>query len=128
VKPASCGRATLSAGGSWGQSAASRDLRRLSYSVEDAADAFSRVGGVAHVAGKSAARQSAEREQQENEQDKRLDNLEQQAPPTPDPPAQDAPAATPSIRSAQPQFAALHEQGALTDDEFATAKARLLGG
>ena len=26
------------------------------------------------------------------------------------------------------QLAALHEQGALTDDEFATAKARLLSG
>ena len=26
------------------------------------------------------------------------------------------------------QLAALHEQGALTDDEFATAKARLLNG
>ena len=26
------------------------------------------------------------------------------------------------------QLAALHEQGALTDDEFTTAKARLLGG
>jgi hypothetical protein len=26
------------------------------------------------------------------------------------------------------QLAALHEQGALTDDEFAAAKARLLGG
>jgi hypothetical protein len=25
------------------------------------------------------------------------------------------------------QLAALHEQGALTDDEFATAKAKLLG-
>ena len=26
------------------------------------------------------------------------------------------------------RLAALHEQGALTDDEFAAAKARLLGG
>ena len=44
-----------------------------------------------------------------------------------DPPAQDAPAAAPSMPDQLKQLAALHEQGALTDDEFATAKARLLG-
>ena len=46
---------------------------------------------------------------------------------TADPPAQDAPAAAPSMPDQLKQLAALHEQGALTDDEFATAKARLLG-
>ena len=85
------------------------------------------VGGGAYAVGKSAARRSAEGEQQENEQGERLDNLEQ-APATRDPPAQDAPAAAPSMPDQLNQLAALHEQGALTDDEFATAKARLLSG
>ena len=84
------------------------------------------VGGGAYVAGKKVARRSAEQGQQENEQDERLATLEEQAPATPDPPAQDAPAAAPSIPD-QLKLAALHEQVALTDDEFATAKARLLG-
>ena len=83
------------------------------------------VGGGAYVAGKRVAQRSAEQGQQENEQDERLDDLEQQAPA---PPAQEAPAAAPSMPDQLKQLAALHEQGALTDDEFATAKARLLGG
>jgi Short C-terminal domain len=101
------------------------------------------VGGGAYVAGKKVAQRSAEQGQQENEQDERLATLEEQAPATPDPPAQDAPAgdapagdapaadapaAPPSMPDQLSQLAALHEQGALTDDEFATAKARLLGG
>ncbi|HEU0166412.1 MAG TPA: SHOCT domain-containing protein [Chloroflexota bacterium] len=36
--------------------------------------------------------------------------------------------ATVSGRGQLNQLAILHEQGALTDDEFATAKARLLSG
>jgi hypothetical protein len=94
------------------------------------------VGGGAYVAGKKVAQRSAEQGQQENEQDERLATLEEQAPATPDPPAQDAPAAPAADAPAAAatmsdqlkQLAALHEQGALTDDEFATAKARLLGG
>ena len=38
------------------------------------------------------------------------------------------PAAAPSMPDQLNQLADLHERGALTDDEFATAKARLLGG
>jgi hypothetical protein len=94
------------------------------------------VGGGAYVAGKKVAQRSAEQGQHENEQDERLATLEEQAPATPDSPAQDAPAApaadAPAAAASMPdqlkQLAALHEQGALTDDEFATAKARLLGG
>ncbi|HWM99179.1 MAG TPA: SHOCT domain-containing protein [Streptosporangiaceae bacterium] len=90
------------------------------------------VGDGAYVAGKRVAQRSAEQGQQENEQDERLATLEDQAPATPDPPAQDAPAAdapaaAPSMPDQLNQLAALHEKGALTDDEFATAKARLLG-
>jgi hypothetical protein len=82
------------------------------------------VGGGAYIAGKKVAQRSAEQGQQENEQDERLATLEDQAP---DPPAQDAPAAASSMPDQLKQLAALHEQGTLTDDEFATAKARLLG-
>jgi len=85
------------------------------------------VGGGAYVAGKKVAQRSAEQGQQGNEQDERLATPEEQAPATPDPPAQDAPAAAPSMPDQLSQLATLHEQGALTDDEFATAKARLLG-
>ena len=85
------------------------------------------VGGGAYVAGKRVAQRSAEQGQQENEQDERLATLEEQASASPDPPAQDAPVAAPSMPDQLKQLAALHEQGALTDDEFATAKARLLG-
>ena len=90
------------------------------------------VGGGAYVAGKKVAQRSAEQGQaeqgqQENEQDERLATLEDRALATADPPAQDAPAAAPSMPDQLNQLAALHEQGALTDDEFATAKARLLG-
>jgi len=85
------------------------------------------VGGGAYVAGKKVAQRSAEQGQQENEQDERLATLEEQASASPDLPAQDAPAAALSMPDQLKQLAALHEQGALTDDEFATAKARLLG-
>src|SRR6267142_941046 len=90
------------------------------------------VGGGAYVAGKKVAQRSAEQGQaeqgqQENEQDERLATPDDQAPATTDPPAQDAPAAAPSMPDQLNQLAALHEQGTLTDDEFATAKARLLG-
>ena len=36
--------------------------------------------------------------------------------------------ATPSMTDQLSQLATLHQQGALTDDEFAAAKAKLLGG
>ena len=47
---------------------------------------------------------------------------QQQAPPPPAPPA-----AGPSMADQLQQLAALHQQGMLTDDEFAAAKAKLLG-
>ena len=103
------------------------------------------VGGAAYYAGKRGQRHSYA----EAEQDQRLADLEQQqqyavpaqapppapayapppapayAPPAPAP----APAAAPSGIAAQlEQLAALRQQGALTDEEFAAAKARLLAG
>lgn len=80
------------------------------------------VGGGAYVAGKKVAQRSAEQGQQEDEQNERIGDLEQQAPPEPD---QQAPA--PSMLDHLNQLTALHAQGALTDDEFSSAKAKLLG-
>jgi len=79
------------------------------------------VGGGAYMAGKSHARHQAERDQYESDQDSRIDDLEGQ---------QQAPAAAPapaSMTDQLSQLATLHQQGALTDSEFAAAKAKLFG-
>jgi outer membrane murein-binding lipoprotein Lpp len=87
------------------------------------------VGGGAYLAGKRHARRSAENQQAEDEQNARIDDLEQQPPArAPDQqasPAQ-APASSPMIDQVN-QLAALHQQGVLTDGEFAAAKAKLFG-
>jgi Short C-terminal domain len=92
------------------------------------------VGGGAYMAGKHNANRQAEQAQYQQEQDDRISNLEaqqqppsyQQAPPAPAPPP--APAAAPSPMIDQlNQLATLHQQGILSDDEFAAAKAKLLG-
>lgn len=84
------------------------------------------VGGGAYMAGKSHARHSMERQQYEEEQDSRIGDLEQQQgaaqAPAPAAPAQPSPMA-----SQLNELAALHKQGVLTDDEFAAAKAKLIG-
>ncbi len=87
------------------------------------------IGGGAYIAGKSVANRQAAQQQQQDEQDGRLDDLEQQqAPAAPAAPDQPASAeATPSMADPLSQLATLHDQGALTDDEFAAAKARVLG-
>jgi Short C-terminal domain len=84
------------------------------------------VGGGAYVAGKKVAQNSAERSAQESDQDARISDLEQQggAPQDAAPPA--APPGTP-ISEQLKQLSALHEDGSLTDDEFAAAKSKLLG-
>ena len=66
------------------------------------------------------------RQQAEDDQNQRLSDLEQQQAPPPPAPAPAAPA-TSSMLDQLTQLAALHEQGALTDDEFTAAKAKLLG-
>jgi hypothetical protein len=108
------------------------------------------VGGTAYVAGKHMANKANEQADYEAQQDQRISDLEaqqqggyqqqgyqqqgyqqqqqyQQPPPqyqqAPPPPA--APAA-PSMYDQLSQLATLHDQGALTDDEFAAAKAKLL--
>ena len=86
------------------------------------------VGGTAYVAGRHMANKSAAQAQQDDEQNERIDNIEQQAPaPAPAPAAAAAPAAGPSLLDQLNQLDALHQQGALTDNEFTAAKAKLLG-
>jgi putative oligomerization/nucleic acid binding protein len=86
------------------------------------------VGGGAYMAGKSHARHSMERQQYEDDQDARISDVEQQQagyqqPPAPAP----APAQSSPMVSQLNELAALHQQGVLTDDEFAAAKAKLIG-
>ena len=84
------------------------------------------VGGTAYVAGKRVAQNSADRSAQEASQDDRISDLEQQGGPP-----QDAapPAAQPDTPIAEQlkQLSGLHEDGSLTDEEFAAAKKKLLG-
>src|SRR5690349_7451186 len=86
------------------------------------------VGGGAYIAGKRTAQRRAEQEGQQADQDARISDLEQQQAAQQAPPPQ-APAPAPSASSPMidqlNQLAALHQQGVLTDDEFAAAKAKL---
>jgi len=92
------------------------------------------VGGGAYVAGKSVANRQADQAAMEADQDDRISALEQQQyqqpPPQsyqqPPPPAQ-APAASSPMIDQLNQLADLHQQGVLTDEEFAAAKAKLFG-
>ena len=99
------------------------------------------VGGGAYMAGKHVARGQEETAQREADQEQRISDLEsqqyQQAPPDqyqqapqyqqPPPPPPAAPAASSPLIDQLNQLAALHQQGVLTDDEFAAAKAKLFG-
>ena len=96
------------------------------------------VGGGAYVAGKHMANKANEQASTEAYQNQRIDQLEQQQPQYQDqqqyappqqqaPPPDAAPAAGPSMADQLQQIASLHQQGVLSDDEFAAAKAKLLG-
>ena len=105
------------------------------------------VGGGAYMAGKHMANKANDQAAYDASQDDRMDQMEQQqqqyqqgpppgqygqqqyAPPQQQyaPPPQAAPAAGPSITDQLQQIATLHQQGALSDEEFAAAKAKLLG-
>jgi len=107
------------------------------------------VGGGAYMVGKSAARRQDEQAAYQADQDARISALEQQQgggqydqpppqyqqpppqyqPPPPQyqqppAPAQDA---SSSMVDQLNKLAELHQQGVLTDDEFAAAKAKLFG-
>jgi hypothetical protein len=92
------------------------------------------VGGGAYMAGKHMANKANQQAADEDYQNQRLDQVEQQqqyAPPPQQqyaPPPQAAPAAGSSVADQLQQIATLHQQGVLSDDEFAAAKAKILGG
>jgi hypothetical protein len=76
------------------------------------------IGGGAYAVGRSTANRSAEQAQQQSSQQQ--PQVPQQAPPHKDQPAGD------SMLDQLSKLTALHGQGALTDAEFSTAKAKLL--
>jgi hypothetical protein len=76
------------------------------------------VGGGAYAMGKRSARLAAEQDQPAAQEDQA-----HQAPR----PAPSAAAPTPSMLDQLNQLNRLHQQGALTDQEFRAAKAKLLG-
>jgi len=92
------------------------------------------VGGTAYAVGRHSGRQREAQASAEADQDQRIADLEQQqaAPaqyqqPPPPPPQPAAPAPGPSMIDQLNQLNDLHQQGALSDEEFAAAKAKLLG-
>ncbi|MGN6792057.1 MAG: SHOCT domain-containing protein [Streptosporangiaceae bacterium] len=83
------------------------------------------VGGAAYVAGKRRAERSGLQPEQEAGQDAQGSDLESREPSTG---ATAAASGQAPMSDQLAQLSTLHQQGALTDDEFATAKSRLLGG
>jgi hypothetical protein len=94
------------------------------------------VGGGAYMVGKHRARSQDAEAEAEQSQDERISSLEQQqAPPAAPaaPPPAAAPAAAPaagggSIVDQLKELTDMKASGALSDQEFEAAKARLLGG
>jgi Short C-terminal domain len=78
------------------------------------------VGGGAYLAGK--ARQRSATEQQQRDPDQR-----EAQQPAPQPNSATGPPGTASMSDELSRLSQLHEQGALTDTEFAAAKANILG-
>jgi hypothetical protein len=94
------------------------------------------IGGAGYMAGRAAARRSAAYADDQAGQDQRISDVEyqQQAQQGQQPPqAQQAEAAPAqqgggsAVMDQLSQLNALHQQGALTDAEFAAAKAQILG-
>ena len=100
------------------------------------------VGGGAYMAGKAHANRQAEDAAYAQQQDERISNLEAQQQQQaydqqpqyqqpqyqqPPPPQQAAPAQGSSMIDQLNQLNELRQQGALSDEEFAAAKAKLLG-
>lgn len=102
-----------------------RPLRRRRPLLRAAA-----VGGTL-AAGRAMGRRAEQRDYGEASQDQQISDLQQQqqqaaAEQAPAMPAQ-PPATGPSAADQLGQIATLHQQGALTDEEFAAAKAKILG-
>jgi Short C-terminal domain len=92
------------------------------------------VGGT-FAAGRAMGRRAQEQQYAEADQDQRISNLEAgqgqqqagQGGQAAAPPPQAQAAGETSVMEQLSQLAAMHDQGALSDDEFAAAKARVLG-
>jgi hypothetical protein len=94
------------------------------------------IGGT-FAAGRAMGRRAQEQQSAESDQDQRISDLEAdqaaqggqgaQSAEQPQPPAQAQAAGETSVMEQLSRLAAMHDQGALTDDEFAAAKARVLG-
>jgi len=85
------------------------------------------VGGGAYAMGKKSARREAEKSATQAGHDERTDSPERGQ----DGRGQDQPVAAsaePSMSDQLTQLSRLHREGALSDEEFTTAKSRLLGG
>ena len=80
------------------------------------------VGGTAYYAGK----RRAGTQQRESDQEERLESLESEPAAPAAAPAPAAGGLTDDAMARLTQLASLHEQGVLTDDEFAAQKAKLL--
>jgi hypothetical protein len=96
------------------------------------------VGGTAYAVGRHSGRQREAQASAEADQEQRIADLEQQQQqqqyqqPPPQayqqpPPPPPAPAQGPSMLDQLNQLNDLHQQGALSDEEFTSAKAKLLG-
>ena len=89
------------------------------------------VGGTAYAVGRHSGRRREEQAYAESEQNQRIADLEQQQYQQQQyqqpPPQQAPPAQGPSMLDQLNQLNELRQQGALTDEEFAAAKAKLLG-
>ena len=85
------------------------------------------VGGGAYAAGRASGRRRQEQAYADADQDQRISDLEAQPPQQYQQPPQAAPAQGPSMIDQLNQLNELRQQGALTDEEFAAAKAKLLG-
>ena len=82
------------------------------------------VGGGAYAMGRRSGQRAAEQDQYADEQEQYAD---EQAPAPSAAPQAAASGAGPSMLDQLNQLTALHQQGSLTDEEFAAAKAKLLG-
>lgn len=95
------------------------------------------VGGAGYMAGKSAAnRKTAEQQQDAQIAELQAQQAQQQAPPAPPQQAPPQPAPGPQAAPAGAagdttaeleRLAGLHQQGVLSDEEFAAAKKKVLG-
>src|SRR4029078_13718808 len=84
------------------------------------------AGTATAVSGRVQRRQAARYDQQADGEPYREEQAAQQYAPPPPPPVAAAPA-EPDANAQLQNLAQLHSQGVLTDEEFAAAKAKILG-